>query len=320
MNDRVRAGSRCTDACRASRVAPRVRGRLTATIATLVLGITLNPSVLSAQRRASELASVSQVVNGTRVTIEYSRPLARGRVPFGERGNSIVHWGELWTPGANWATTFETDRDIDLNGNRIPKGKYSVWMIPQPNEWTVLLSTVARRYHVNRPNLTDRKDELVRFTVKPAVATHLETLTFVFSELSKDAMTLDFHWGTALVPLEIKVLSPQRTAVAAADRAQFVGEYTAALGRDSTRTYRIRVYEEGEFLRAHSEPIFFPSYDADFDLNPRGEALMPMMYIKGEMYDEEELRFVFDRGPRHATGFVAYGPAGRVFMKGTRVN
>jgi hypothetical protein len=293
--------------------------RVAAMTAAVVLAMAASPAGLWAQRRASELGTVSQVVNGTRVTIEYSRPLARGRTPFGEHGNGIVHWGEIWTPGANWATTFETDRDVDLNGHRIPKGKYSVWMIPQQNEWTVLLNTTARRYHSSRPNQADRKDELVRFMVKPTAAPHLETLTFLFPEVRKDAMTLQMHWGTSMVAVQIEVLPTQRTAVPAADRAQFVGEYVTTMGRDTVKTYRIRVYEEGEFLRAHADPLFFPGYDADFDLNPRGEALIPMMYKKNEMYDEEELRFVFDRGDQHATGFVAYGPAGRAFLTGTRI-
>src|SRR5688572_106502 len=293
--------------------------RLKAIVVGMVIGIAVTPAGLTAQRRASELASVSQVMNGTRVTVEYSRPLARGRTPFGERRDGIVHWGEVWTPGANWATTLEVDRDVELNGNRVPKGKYSLWTIPQPEEWTVMLNTTARRYHTGRPSQTDRKDELLRFTVKPAKAPHMEALTFAFTDVRKDGMTLQLHWGTTAVPLNIKVLPSERTPVAAADRAQYVGEYTMHFGRDTTKTYRIRVVEEGEFLRAHAEPMFFPGYDAYFDLNPRGEALLPMMYQKGEMFDEEDMRFVFDRGAQHATGFVVYGPAGRVFMRGTRV-
>jgi hypothetical protein len=293
--------------------------RLNAIVVVMALGLAASPAGLWAQRRASELATVSQVVNGTRVTVEYSRPVARGRNPFGEHGSGIVHWGEVWTPGANWATTLEVDHDVELNGNRIAKGKYSVWMIPQPAEWTVMLNTTARRYHVNRPSQTDRKDELLRFTVKPASAPNVEALSFSFPELRKDGMSLQMQWGTTVVPLDIKVLPSARTPVAAADRAQFVGEYTMMFGRDTTRTFRIRVVEEGEFLRAFAEPMFFPGYDAYFDLNPRGEALLPMMYKQGEMFDEEDIRFVFDRGPAHATGFVAYGAAGRVFARATRV-
>ena len=53
------------------------------------------PSLLSAQVRASEHGVVSQTVNGTTITIDYSRPVARGRDSLFGR---VVHWGEVWTP------------------------------------------------------------------------------------------------------------------------------------------------------------------------------------------------------------------------------
>ena len=60
------------------------------------------------------------MIDGTKITMEYSRPRARGRNPlFGTRA---VRWDEVWTPGANWATTFETTKDMTLNGRRVPKG------------------------------------------------------------------------------------------------------------------------------------------------------------------------------------------------------
>lgn len=290
------------------------------TLATGVLVCVLaSPAALSAQRRASEPATVSQVANGTRVIVEYSRPAVRERTLFGEGRPFVVHWGEVWTPGANWATTFEVDRDVELNGQPVPKGKYSLWMIPQADLWTVLLSTNARRYHTNRPDQKERKDELVRFTVKPQTASHAELLTFEFPHVRRDGVTLHFRWGTTLIPLDIKVLPPQRIAVSAADRAQYVGEYVMKTTFDTTRVIRVRVTEDGEFLRGHAEPMFFRDFDAGFDLNPRGDALRPMMYKKGELFDEEDIRFVFQRGERQATGFVVYGPAGRVFAEGTRV-
>ena len=71
---------------------------------TLFVVCLLAPPALSGQIRASELGSVSQVIDGTRISIEYSRPRARGRQNvFGGE----VKWQEVWTPGANYATTLE---------------------------------------------------------------------------------------------------------------------------------------------------------------------------------------------------------------------
>ena len=75
---------------------------------------------------ASEAASVSQTVDGTKVTITYSRPRARGRTGlFGTQ----VKWGSTWTPGANVATRLDLSKDVTIQGQPVPKGSYSVWFV-----------------------------------------------------------------------------------------------------------------------------------------------------------------------------------------------
>ena len=109
---------------------PRARSALLA-LALLAAA----PSVAAPQIRGSEWASVSQTLDGTTLTVEYHRPAARGRPLFG----SLVPWDRVWTPGANWATTFQADRDVRLNGVEVPAGTYSVWRIPRPGPWTLTL-------------------------------------------------------------------------------------------------------------------------------------------------------------------------------------
>ena len=68
---------------------------------------------------------MTQIIDGTKISMEYSRPRARGRNPL--FGNPrVVRWNEVWTPGANWATTFEINKPITLAGRAVAKGKYSV--------------------------------------------------------------------------------------------------------------------------------------------------------------------------------------------------
>src|SRR5881397_3296849 len=130
----------------------------------VMLAALLSESVLSgrapAQGLASPRGSVMQIVDSATVTVEYYRPSMRGRAIFGR----LVRWGDLWTPGANWATTLEIDRDIRIEEQLLPKGKYSMWMIPSPDSWTIVLSRAWHRFHVMRP---DPGDEQLRFTVHP---------------------------------------------------------------------------------------------------------------------------------------------------------
>ena len=102
-------------------------GHASGAIVSLALAF---PLAHAGAQMASEKGSVTQTVDATTITIEYSRPVARGRNPFPD----VVRWGRMWTPGANWATTFEVDKNVHLNGVDVPKGKYSVWMIPGADE------------------------------------------------------------------------------------------------------------------------------------------------------------------------------------------
>src|SRR5688500_19131881 len=118
-------------------------------VLALSAAIIVWPPAGAAQVRLSERATVSQTVDGTVITIDYARPRVRGRSPiFGGQ----VHWGEVWTPGANMATTLETDRDIAIDGHAVPAGKYSVWLeVAHEGPWTLVRDSAAGRYNTSTP-------------------------------------------------------------------------------------------------------------------------------------------------------------------------
>jgi len=100
-------------------------GRLVAlSLIAVSLSSTLLPDRADALIRASELQSIAQTVDGTTLRVTYSRPHMRGRWPV--FGTKAVQWGEVWTPGANWATLLEANKDFTISGVKVPKGKYGV--------------------------------------------------------------------------------------------------------------------------------------------------------------------------------------------------
>lgn len=60
-------------------------------------------------------------------TIDYARPLARGRQLLG----GIVPYDQVWRTGANAATQFTTSALITLDGIRVPAGTYTLWTLPR---------------------------------------------------------------------------------------------------------------------------------------------------------------------------------------------
>ena len=165
---------------------------------------------------ASQLGSVTQMVGTTEIGITYRRPVLRGRTPF----PGIVHWGRIWTAGADSATRFSTSTDIDVQGSRLPAGTYSIWVIPRENApWTVIFNTVAAAFHLSYPEGHDA----LRVEARPTTGPSMETLAFYFPVVDADTAVLDLHWGTMVLPLRIRALpAPWASEIAqfeAADRA-----------------------------------------------------------------------------------------------------
>lgn len=264
----------------------------------------------SAQVRASEPGSVSQTVDGTVITLEYSRPVARGRDSlFG----GVVAWGRMWTPGANWATTLEVSRAVRINGSALAEGKYSVWMVPREGgSWDVVFHGEERRFHTQRPDSAG-EGEVLRVTAEPRTAEHMETLTWYFPVVTRDGATLRMHWGETYVPLRITVEPSKSVALSAGARQPYLGAYTMRLGGDGTPTYAVEVFEEGDRLRARIDPGI-PGVDAVMDLIPasarpgRDHRFNAGWYQDGELYDvDAEVVFVFDVADGRAVAFQLWG-------------
>lgn len=148
--------------------------------------------------KPSQSGSVWQQVANTEITVTYDRPVARGRDLFG----GIVPFGEIWNPGANDATAIAFSRDVTINGNALPAGKYSLWAIPDPNRWTIIFSRAADVYHTPYPG---EEEDALRFMATPSFGAHMETLAFYFAEVEKKDAELRLHWGETYIPFNITV-------------------------------------------------------------------------------------------------------------------
>lgn len=147
--------------------------------------------------RRSQRGTVTQFVNGAEVSITYYRPVLRGRTPF----PGIVAWGRTWTPGADSATRLETSRDLDVEGSRLPAGRYSLWIIPREQEaWTVIFNRTANAFHLTY----DESQDALRVQARPLTAASMETLGFYFPLVDGDSAVLHLHWGTTVLPLRLR--------------------------------------------------------------------------------------------------------------------
>jgi len=90
----------------------------------------------AAQRqRLSPHETISAVIDGNRVTITYGRPYTTkpGTTEARKIWGGLVPYGEPWRLGADEATTFITQRPIEMGGKTIPAGAYTLYMLPEEN-------------------------------------------------------------------------------------------------------------------------------------------------------------------------------------------
>jgi hypothetical protein len=128
----------------------------------------------------------------------YSRPQKAGRVIFGE----LVEYKQVWRLGANEATEIEFYRDVKIGGKKILKGKYTLYAIVNPEEWTIILNKETDTWGAFK---YDEKKDVVRVTVPSEKTTEaIEAFTMVFDKTSTGT-NLVMAWDDIKVTLPISL-------------------------------------------------------------------------------------------------------------------
>lgn len=292
---------------------------------TLVLAVAvlaLLPSPAEAQIRASEPASVSQTVDGTVITVDYSRPRARGRT---ELFGGEVHWGEVWTPGANDATVLELSKEVEIEGHTVPAGRWSVWMVvAEEDPWELVLDPRDTLFHTQRPEISE---EQIRFPVGAREGQFVDVLTWSFPRIRNDGTTLAMAWGAVRVPLEVKVQPTMVMTVEARQAGAYVGDWILSLrggppgGEPPPPShFRIRHEEDGKLV-AHTT---FQTPEGPVEdkllLAPVAEGIFRVALLDddGELLETLEGFLEFEIEDDRAVAFTIRGAEDEIFGTGER--
>ncbi len=156
---------------------------------------------------------LNQVVGLTDVTVEYSRPSAKGRIVFGD----LVPFGKVWRTGANANTTVSFSDDVVINGTTLKKGKYALYVMPKADMWEVIFYTATDNW--GTPENWDEKKVAVQINVDPiALGNNVETFTIGINNLTNDSGSLDISWEKTMVSVKFDVPT-QKTANASIEKA-----------------------------------------------------------------------------------------------------
>ncbi len=145
----------------------------------------------------SPKGNIYQVVGNTTIKIEYERPSVRKRQIFGE----LVPWGKVWRTGAGSCTKISFDKDVKVGGQKIEAGKYSLFTIPNIQEWIIILNKDTTLYGSYD---YDYKKDVARFVTIPIKSNRFyETLSLDIEILPNNAK-IYLSWANVQVSFDVE--------------------------------------------------------------------------------------------------------------------
>jgi hypothetical protein len=141
------------------------------------------------------------------ISINYGRPSMRGRVIMG----GLVPWGIVWRTGANEATHMKTNFPMIFGGVPVPKGLYTLWTLPSPHGWKVIVNKQTGQWGTDY----QERQDLARLDAKvETLGAPVDTFTIGLKKTGATSGELTLSWEKTrvIVPFEknsqVRPLSP----------------------------------------------------------------------------------------------------------------
>jgi hypothetical protein len=167
----------------------------------LILGIFLAAFATGAIPSEAQLASPTaragcKFIDGKAIAVNYSSPRMRGRKIFGD----LVPYGEVWRAGADDATSFVPNVNVIVGGKNVPAGKYTLFTLPTPTKWTLIISKQTGEWGIPYPG---EKYDFARAEMKVSkLSSPLENFTISFDQAGTSC-TMKVDWETTRASIDI---------------------------------------------------------------------------------------------------------------------
>jgi tetratricopeptide (TPR) repeat protein len=151
----------------------------------------------------SAKGKLEQKVGFTIISVEYERPAARGRIVFGK----LVPYGKLWRTGAGNCTKIRFSDPVYVDNKRINQGTYSLFTIPDKNEWTIILNSDTTLYGTSA---YDDKKEMCRFKTQPQLVNRYHESFTIDIDVIPNNARIYLSWTTIQVSFGVLTESDKR--------------------------------------------------------------------------------------------------------------
>lgn len=143
--------------------------------------------------------TVIGVIGRDTIWVDYGRPSARGRQVFA--ANGILN-DTLWRTGANAATQLWTRRAINIGGQAIPAGKYTLWTLAVPGRYQLIVNRQTGQWGT----IYDPAQDLARVPLAvSALADHVERFAIAVEAEGAAAGALRLRWATTQLSVPVTI-------------------------------------------------------------------------------------------------------------------
>jgi hypothetical protein len=109
----------------------------------------------------------------------------------------------VWRAGANSATAFHTDADLDINGLAVPKGDYTIFVLVNVDPWQLIINKQTGQWGLTYNEAMDLGRVKMNVTKPPAP---IETFKITLSSTGGNKGSLQMEWENVIasVPITVK--------------------------------------------------------------------------------------------------------------------
>ncbi|HEV7378862.1 MAG TPA: DUF2911 domain-containing protein [Dyadobacter sp.] len=135
------------------------------------------------------------------IEVQYGRPAKKNRYIFGRaQDKALAPYGRVWRTGANEATVITFEEDVLFSGKEVKAGSYSLWTVPGPGSWQVILNAETGQWGTE---YNDGKNVLkveVPIRIHPQVK---EVFSIYFEEIEGGTnLVLNWDQTEAVIPIQ----------------------------------------------------------------------------------------------------------------------
>ncbi|MTI22642.1 DUF2911 domain-containing protein [Fulvivirga sp. RKSG066] len=137
------------------------------------------------------------------IEVNYSRPYKKDRKIFGE----LVPYGEVWRTGANEATSFTTNVPLNIKGEVLPAGSYSIFTIPGEDVWQIIFNSQTGQWGIalsGEANYNEEENVLTAEVASVDSPDTFEQFTISFEQMGEE-IEMILMWDQTLVVVPMTV-------------------------------------------------------------------------------------------------------------------